>query len=425
MITPSIKALLKQADTVLQDQPALLEMFKKCYLSTIETTLQKVDEQDTFVITGDIPAMWLRDSSSQVHHYLPLVKDDPELSDLIAGLIMRQTQCILLDPYANAFNLQPVYEREYYDCTDMHPMIWERKYEVDSLCYPIRLAYHYYRAGGQKKIFTKDFLKALHLIVDTWIIEQNHSLSSYRFERPIAKTWHREETETLKRKGKGLPVNETGMTWSAFRPSDDACRFNYLIPANLFASVVLDYIQEFAQEIYHDDILVQKAHQLQWEINYGIQCYGIYHHPHYGDIYAYETDGFGNYCLMDDANVPSLLSLPYLGCCSVDHPLYQNTRKFILSQDNPYYYEGKAASGIGSPHTPDQYIWHIALAMQGLTGTKEEAKKMIDTILATSAQTNLTHESFDKDHPKNYTRPWFSWSNSLFAELVYQTYLKA
>ena len=307
MLTQSILDVLKQADDVLKDDPKLLKMFKQCFVSTIDTTLKEINDHETFVITGDIPAMWLRDSSAQVNHYLPFIKEDQKLASLIAGLIHKQMQCILLDPYANAFNQTPVYQKEYYDCTDMNPMIWERKYEVDSLCYPVRLAYQYYQNSGKKDIFTPTFLKAMHKIVDTFILEQNHEQSTYRFERPIARDWKREETETLKRHGKGLPVNETGMTWSAFRPSDDACRFNYLIPANMFASVILEYIKEFAKDIYQDDLLYEKAYQLKWDIDYGIQCYAIYHHPKYGDMYAYETDGFGNYCLMDDANVPSLL----------------------------------------------------------------------------------------------------------------------
>lgn len=145
MITPGINDVLKQADEVLKDNPKLLKMFKQSFVSTIETTMKKVNAQETFVITGDILAMWLRDSSAQVNHYLPLVSKDKALADLIAGLICKQVECILLDPYANAFNLNPVYEREYYDSTDMNPMIWERKYEVDSLCYPVRLAYQFYK----------------------------------------------------------------------------------------------------------------------------------------------------------------------------------------------------------------------------------------------------------------------------------------
>lgn len=422
--TPSIQKVLKQADQMLAFDPKLLKMFKKCFVSTIETTLQQTKEGETFIITGDIPAMWLRDSSAQVNHYLPFIKEDQQLAALICGLIKKQITFILLDPYANAFNQEPVFEREYYDHTVMHPLVWERKYEVDSLCYPVRLAYQYYHMTQDQTIFDLQFQKAMHTIVDTFVLEQNHENSLYYFERPIAKTWKREATETLRRHGKGFKVNETGMTWSGFRPSDDACRFNYLIPANMFASVILGYIMEFAGEIYHDDILYAKAEKLKWDIDYGIECFGIVIHPEFGRIYAYETDGYGNYMLMDDANVPSLLSIPYLGYKDKNDPLYQNTRRFILSEENPYFYKGTAASGISSPHKPENHIWHIALSMQGLTGTKTEAKKMIQMILETDNNENMTHESFHKNNPGQYTRAWFAWSNSLFAELVYQTYLQ-
>lgn len=424
MLTSGLENVLKKAKVKLKDQPQLLKMFEDCFVSTINTTTKVINDKDTFVITGDIPALWLRDSSAQVNHYLPFVKEDQQLQEIIEGLIYRQAKCILLDPYANAFNLEPVYEREYYDHTDMNPMIWERKYEVDSLCYPVRLLYQYWKKSEKDDFFNNDIHQALYKVVETFQIEQRHENSTYRFERPIAKVWNRRETETLSNHGKGFPTNYTGMTWSGFRPSDDACRFHYLIPANCFASVILGYIEDIARDIYHDSVLMNQAHELQFEINYGIKAFGIYHHPKYGDIYAYETDGYGNYYLMDDANVPSLLSLPYLGYTDRNDPLYQRTRQFALSADNPYYYVGKEASGIGSPHTPDQYIWHIALSMQGLTSSsKEEAIQMIETIMKTDASTGLTHESFHKDHCQDFTREWFAWSNSLFAELIYRTYL--
>ena len=150
--------------------------------------------------------------------------------------------------------------------------------------------------------------------------------------------------------------------------------------------------------------MYEKARQLKWDIDYGIKCYGIYLHPQFGKIYAYETDGFGNYCLMDDANVPSFLSISYLGYCKKEDVLYQNTRKFILSKENPYYYQGTCASDIGSPHTPNNYIWHIALIMQGLTGDKEEAKRMINLILKTDNEEGFCYEGFDKDDPSHYMK---------------------
>ncbi len=422
LITPGIKALFEKADTVLADQPKLLEIFKNTYASTLETTAQIVGDNDTFIITGDIPAMWLRDSVGQVHHYLPLCKEDTELQKIMEGLIARQAKCINIDPYANAFNIEPNGNHWEIDKTEYTPWIWERKYEIDSLCYPMQLAYQYWKVSGSERFFTEDFKKAVWNVVNTFKTEQDHATSPYNFIR-VEEKCNGLETETLQFDGKGLPVNRTGMTWSGFRPSDDACTFGYLIPSNMFAVVVLGYIMEFAKEIFKDDYLYEKARKLRHEIDYGIRKYAIYRHPTCGEMYAYETDGFGNYTLMDDANVPSLLSIPYLGYAAPDSKLYQNTRKFILSKENPFYFEGKVAKGIGSPHTPEDYIWHIALSMQGLTAaTREEQLEIIDTVLKTDADTGFMHEGFHVDDPAQFTRPWFAWSNSLFAELVYNVY---
>lgn len=424
MLTPSLQAVLDQADVVLADRPKLLRTFKNAFSSTIDTTLRRLPDGDSFVITGDIPAMWLRDSSAQVRHYLPFVKNDPELRSIIEGLIARQAKCILMDPYANAFNEKPDGSRWAEDLTQHLKGIWERKYEVDSLCYPVQLCYLYWKESGSDRIFTSTLHRALNTVVQTFKTEQRHfERSSYRFIRPEEYAGGLEQ-ETLQNDGMGMPVNYTGMTWSGFRPSDDACDFGYLIPSNMFAVVILGYLGELAKEGFGDEILCEEARKLRHEIDYGIRHYGIYRHPVFGRIYAYETDGFGNYNLMDDANVPSLLSIPYLGYASADDPIYQNTRRFILSEENPYYWKGTAAQGIGSPHTPKNYIWHIALSMQGLTSSsREEAEEMIELLLHTDGGRELMHEGFDANDPQKFTREWFAWSNSLFAELVYRTYL--
>ncbi len=415
---PSIDKHLQTMRQKLAFSKPLSELYEHCFLTTLKTTLKQTDH-GTYVITGDIPAMWLRDSACQVLHYVPLTSEDPALSRVIEELIETQMKCILLDPYANAFNVEAVYQREYYDDTAMNPWIWERKYEIDSLCYPFFLAHHLVQANPTAPIFTPTFHQAMRKVVETWQTEQHHTDSPYLFERKMAAIWNKKDTETLQRHGRGLPVNDTGMTWSGFRPSDDACRFHYLIPANMFATVILGYFSHWADQIFHDPALKEACSQLQWEIQYGITCYGTYLHPKYGRIYAYETDGFGNYHLMDDANVPSLLSLPYLGYCAKDDPLYLNTRRFILSQDNPYFFRGQKAQGIGSPHTPDQYIWHIALSMQAFTSRDpKEQQALVETIVNTTAKTGHTHESFHPDDAKLFTRAWFAWSDSLFAYLV-------
>lgn len=416
----AIQEVLKLAETKLSHDPKLLNMFKQCFPNTLETTTMVLDDGTSFVFTGDIPAMWLRDSSAQVRHYLPFAAQDQELRQIIAGLIKRQLQYIAIDPYANAFNEEANNRRYSDDITEQNPWVWERKYELDSLCYPLQLSYLYWKATGDASLFDARFKETVSSIIQLWTIEQRHlEHSPYRFMRLNGPA-----TETLQNNGMGMPVNYTGMTWSGFRPSDDACTFGYLIPSNMFAVVVLRYIREIANEIYQDKDLEKRAAVLEAEIDYGIQAYGIVQHPIFGKIYAYETDGFGNYSLMDDANVPSLLSIPYLGYADKEDPIYCNTRKFILSAENPYYYAGEHAQGIGSPHTPKHYIWPISLVMQGLNSNDpEEIQSLVKVLSQTDAHTGFMHEGFHVDDPQQFTREWFAWANSLFAEFIYKIFI--
>jgi len=395
------------------DNIKLKEMFKNCFLNTLETTVT-YNDRDAFVITGDIHAMWLRDSSAQIKHYIPYAKNNHDLQLIIKAVINRQIKYILLDPYANAFNKDASGDG-HKDITDNNPWVWERKYEIDSLCYPIWIAFDYYRCTGEKDLFDDDFKKAIYTIINVFLTEQHHdSKSEYTFERKNCVP-----SDTLCNNGKGNPVAYTGMTWSGFRPSDDACQYGYLIPSNMMAVVILRYIEIIASGIYGDDILCEKAINLWKEIDTGIKNHGIIKHPKYGNIYAYEVDGFGNFNLMDDANVPSLLSIPYIGYSSKEDLIYQNTRRFILSEDNPYYYSGIKVAGIGSPHTPVYYIWHISLIIQGLTtNDQKEKEKILNYLLSTDGDTGYMHESFKASDPKEYTRSWFAWANSLFSEFV-------
>ena len=411
----SIQRIMEEMTRRLAHRADLSVLFQHCFPNTLDTTTTVEQDGTTFVLTGDIPAMWLRDSSAQVHQYLPFAKQDEGLRRLFEGLIRRQARYILIDPYANAFNRQPDNAGFPNDRTEQNPWVWERKYEVDSLCAPVCLAWEYWKITASTAAFDETFVRAMHAIVKVWRREQRHEINSdYAFERPDAP-----DSDSLPFGGRGRPVNFTGMTWSGFRPSDDACRFGYLIPANMHAVVALRHMEEMAESVFEDIALANEARLLADEIDDGIRNYGIYRHPEYGDIYAYETDGYGNYNLMDDANVPSLLSIPYLGYASADNPLYRNTRRFILGNGNPYHHAGRFASGIGSPHTPHGYVWPIALAMQALTSDDpEEIRAMVDMLAATDAGTGFMHESVDPDEPKHYTRSWFAWANSLFSELL-------
>lgn len=411
----ALAALVDRVAEATQDYPKLARIFRNALLNTLQTTVQRKEDGTTFVITGDIPAMWLRDSAAQVRPFLVLAAEDPELADMIEGLVRRQIACILQDPYANAFNEGPTGRGHQADRTEMTPWLWERKYEIDSLCYPLQLAYLLWRNTGRTSHLDDAFAAAARRVLATWRTEQHHETSStYTFERSDCPP-----TDTLPREGRGAEVGYTGMTWSGFRPSDDACTYGYLVPSNMFAVVALRQLAEMAREALGDEALAAESEALLAEIDEGIRKHAIVEHPEHGRIFAYETDGFGHHHLMDDANVPSLLAIPYLGYVPASDPLYVNTRRFVLSRSNPYYYEGKAASGVGSPHTPEGYIWHIALAMQGLTAAEREEKLRLLLLMAdTDADAGMMHEGFSADDPASFTRPWFSWANMMFCELL-------
>ena len=394
----------------------LASLYRNCYPNTLETATEFLDDGSIFVLTGDIPAMWLRDSTAEVSHYIPLAKDNKDIAEIIEGVIRKQRKYIEIEPYANAFKRAPDSHEEFDDYPKNNPIVWERKYEIDSLCYPIRLTYLYWKATGDNSILDESFINSVRTTVSLWRTEQHHAEKSpYRFTRKNCP-----ESDTLKNDGLGNPVEYTGMTWSGFRPSDDACRYGYLVASNMFAVVALGYISEMLKAAYPSETeLLAECESLCEEIHNGIEKYAVLNNEKYGRIYACEVNGKGDYFLFDDANVPSLLSAPYLGYCGYEDEIYRNTRRFILSKDNPYYYEGKFAKGVGSPHTPEGYIWHIALSMQGLTSNDpEEIKEILHMLETTDGNTGFMHEGFDANNPDKFTRSWFSWSCALFAELV-------
>lgn len=393
--------------------PKLQNLYRRCALSTAETALRPQEDGSIFVLTGDIPAMWLRDSAAQVTHYLTSAHL-PEVADLIEGVLRRQLMYIAIDPYTNAFNPEPNGEGWVEDLPDHGPWAHERKYEVDSLCYPIRLLYLYWKKSGRDTLIREKLEETARTILTVWRNEQHHAEKSpYWFVRPS------DYPPCLPCEGKGNPVAYTGMTWSGFRPSDDPCTYGYLTASNMFAVVVLGYMAEMLRTVCGNETLAAECESLRAELEEGIRRFAIVEHPTYGSIYACETDGMGHYSMIDDANIPSLLSIPYIGYADATDPVYQNTRRYLLSKENPYYFEGKYARGIGSSHTPHGYVWHMALVMQGLTAlTREEKREMLDMVTATDADTGLLHEGFHVDDPKQYTREWFTWPCSLFAEFV-------
>ena len=399
--------------------PELAWLFENCFPNTLDTTVQFSEaggKPDTFVITGDIDAMWLRDSTAQVWPYLPLTKEDEPLRKLVAGVIRRQTQCIKLDPYANAFYSDPKKEGEWKkDITAMKPGLHERKWELDSLCYAIRLAYHYWQTTNDTSPFDVDWADAMRLVVKTCREQQRKTgPGPYKFGRETS--W---STDTVPGNGYGNPTRPIGLIHSTFRPSDDATVFPFLVPSNWFAVVSLRQVATMTDTIKPDAAFANECRALADEVEKALKQYAVYTHPKYGKLYALEVDGFGNHLLQDDANVPNLISLPYLGAVSASDPIYKNTRRFSLSADNPYYFRGKAAEGIGSPHTLVNNIWPMSLTMRALTSTDDqEILAQLRQLKKTHANTGFMHESFDKDDPAKFTRKWFAWSNTLFGELI-------
>ena len=397
-------------------------MFENCFPNTLDTTVDFsiIDgKPDTYVITGDIDAMWLRDSSAQVWPYLPLCKEDEELKQLIKGVINRQVKCILKDPYANAF-----YKNEHKtgdwknDDTKMQHGIHERKWEIDSLCYPIRLAHGYWKETGDTSPFDAQWVAAMALVIKTFKEQQ-------RFENNGPYSFMRETkyaTDTVPLGGYGYPVRPNGLICSAFRPSDDATMFSYLVPSNFFAFASLGQLATLvsaSKQTFDTDGLGK----LMDQVATGLENDAKIKNGKFGTIFAYEVNGYESYNLMDDANVPSLLSLSYLIPAMHDDIVYKNTRKFVLSAENPFFFKGKAGEGIGGPHVGMDQIWPISITMRGLTSTDDtEIKMCLDMLQHSHAGTGFMHESFNKDDASKYTRPWFAWANTLFGEFIWKVY---
>jgi len=373
----------------------LEDMYRAALLNTSQQATIAPDGT-AYVKTGDIPAEWLRDASAQVRPYLFFAKSDMQVASLLRGIIAREGKYLQVDPYANAFTI------DY--------RVWEQKFELDSLAYPIILAWSYWKATGDASIFTGDESLGFDKALETMEREQDHGHNS--------RYTHKELRDDDGNPGPN-PVAYTGMIWSGFRPSDDACKYNYLIPSEMMAVVALGDLEEVERTVYRNLIKSNRAKTLRAEVQDGIQKYGEVFTPNYGYVYAYEVDGLGHQTLMDDANIPSLLSAPYIGYTKPDSFVYRNTRKFLLSKDNPYYYTGKVASGIGSAHTNDGYVWPLALIMQGLTATTEgERRDVLSQLLASDPGDHLLHESFDPNDPDKFSRKDFGWPNALFSEFV-------
>lgn len=393
-------------------------LFENCFPNTLDTTVDysfSGGKHDTFVITGDIDAMWLRDSTAQVWPYLPLCRQSEKLKNLLTGVVNRQVDCINFDPYANAFYKSAKVGEWAGDHTEMKPGIHERKWEIDSLCYPVRLSYHLWKETGDAEIFTAEWLQAAKNIYKTFIEQQRlNGRGPYRFGRTTA--W---STDTVPGNGYGNATKPNGLIHSTFRPSDDATLYPFLIPANFFAVVSLRQMAEILTGVYKESGEAEKCLALARQVEDAIYRFAVVKHPKFGEIFAMEVDGFGNALFQDDANVPNLLGLPYLGAVKHNDKIYKRTRKFVLSDSNPYFFRGKDGEGIGSPHTLINQIWPIGITMRAMTSdSDEEILNQLRILKRTHGGTGFMHESFDKDDSSKFTRKWFAWANTLFGEVI-------
>jgi uncharacterized protein len=350
----------------------------------------------TYVQTGDIPAMWLRDSAAQTIPYIRFVTTYPALGHTFYGVIQRDAKNILVDPHAEAFS------------ADYH--VWEDKWEIDSLSWPVLLVFIYYANTRDRSIFTPALHTAMQTIVSTLQCEQHHATCShYVWPHPV-------------------PTHErynpnTGMIWSAFRPSDDPVTYRFNIPQNAMAVVAMHLLATFARDAFNDDRLSRSALTLASQVQAGVEKYGKKWSPQDGGwMYVYETDGYGNDNLMDDANIPNLTTLPYIGWCAIDDVIYQNTRRFTLSPADPYFYSGKLATGLGSPHTPKGWVWPLGIIGAALTATqREEVVNAIAMLDRSDTLNGMMHESVNPNDPQQFTRPDFGWANAFWADLLFRT----
>ena len=411
-----LRACVERFLSGIEDE-TLREMFEKTFFNTLYTTAFFEDDGSVFIITGDIPAMWLRDSSAQVMQYLFFAKECASVRELIKGLLKKQFTYILIDPYANAFNREANGNGHAFDLDKQSPWVWERKFELDSLCYPLWLLLRYYEKTGDCSCMDSLFLQAFDKMIEVFQTEQNHAEKSAYYHQIAGygqEHWC----------GHGTAVSGGGLVWSGYRPSDDKCSYGYYLPGNMFIVAVLTKLAPVFLDVLGDAKRAKACKRLAEEIQSELEKLAV---VEVGGkkVYALETDGLGNYNLMDDANIPNLLAMPYYEYPYIDKQIYENTRARMLSLDNPYYFEGKTLKGIGSPHTPKDRVWPLSLIIQALTSDDpSEIEDCIQMVVNSTGGTGYVHESVDKDDDKIYSRPWFAWANSLFAYLILEKFSK-
>ncbi|KAI1078139.1 glycoside hydrolase family 125 protein [Whalleya microplaca] len=437
----SVEDTIDEMRGIVKD-PDLFRLFENAFPNTLDTTISwkgfadnGTTEELTFITTGDIVAMWLRDSANQLRSYKSLLTADnstDSLASLFRGAINLQARYIINNPYCNAFQAPvesglPPGSNGYAETDQVTPpfntsFVFECKYELDSISAFLQLSHDYYDKTQDAEFFGKfQWINAIKTILataegqlfGTYADDGSVNEAPYTFQRTSSSA-----TETLTNSGAGNPVKAgTGLVRSAFRPSDDATIYQLFIPANMQFSSYLAKSAEIMKA--HDKELAIRMGDFATSVRDAIDDHGKAHHAVFGDIYAYEVDGFGSANLMDDANVPSLLSAPILDFLNASDETYQNTRKFVLSTWNPYYMHGPVINGTGGPHVGFGKAWPMSVITALLTSEDDgEIVAGLRTLISSTNRLGLIHESVDSFDAAKWTRQWFSWANGLFGQMV-------
>ncbi|KAK5121682.1 hypothetical protein LTR85_004854 [Meristemomyces frigidus] len=423
--------------------PDLRRLFINAYPNTLDTAIawkgyaNGSDEELTFVITGDINAMWLRDSANQMQSYLPLLQasnSSDSLASLYRGVINLHARYLLIDPYCNSF--QPPVESHISPSVNgaasgdtvfpnyTNSSVFECKYELDSLAAFLEVSTNYYNATEDASFFKRyQWVEAIenvmavaeNMTMPTYQPDGNVSVLSYSFTRETDRA-----SETTENGGLGNPFNNgTGLIRSFFRPSDDATIFQGFIPANMMFAKYLESAGQIMYAIGDQDALAGRMCSLAASLRVSIEKVGIVSGGQYGQIYAFEVDGYMSQNIMDDANIPSLLAAPFFGYLDVSDPIYQNTRQLLLSANNPYFMRGPVISAIGGAHDGPGFAWPMASVVRIFTSNDEaEITQQLQEIVSSTDGLGLIHESINTFNVSDWTRQWFSWANGLFGQCI-------
>ncbi|PNS15674.1 Meiotically up-regulated protein 157 protein [Sphaceloma murrayae] len=441
---PEVEVVINATKTEIAD-PDLSRLFENAYPNTLDTTIRwkgqsaTTGEELTFVITGDINAMWLRDSANQMQSYLPLLRPSSSLDSLASlfrGVINLQARYLLTSPYCQSFqppvesNIPPDVNPAGSDDTVFpeysNTSVFECKYELDSLAAFLQVSTDYYTATNDSDFFGRyswvSAVEAVLRVADemmtpTYATDGSVLASPYTFTRTTTRA-----SETLSNDGLGNPVqNGTGLIRSAFRPSDDSTIYQLFIPANMQFSRFLGTASEIMATLHDSRAaeLTKRMRDMAASIRQAIQDYGIVTVRDGTQVYAFEVDGYGGITVMDDANIPSLLSAPFFGFVDRDDPVYQSTRALILSSRNPYYSVGPVISAVGSPHNGPGRAWPMSSIVRILTSDDDdEIANELKMLVSSTDGLGLIHESISSRDAGNWSRQWFSWVNGLFGQMI-------